>query len=453
MCTMKTQIIPVYAANLKTRIDRKENIILQFENKKEFCLNVIPAIDKYKTGAFGLWKTIQHIIKYEINKKEDYFVFCEDDHDFTEHYSPDLLLNCIEKAKLLDADILSGGVSWFQTGIQITENLFWIEKFSGLQFVIIFKKIYKKILNAHFSYNDVADYKISSLTDNKFVIYPYISTQKEFGYSDITMNNNEKGHVSQLFRNASNNFSLLRKIRNYYCFNSQKENSEGNSDFIIPTYIINTNARKGSVMKIYKEFANKSEFEIHVVEASKNNLNEVNLWSSIVEIIEMAIKNDDEVIIICKNNHTFTKYYERDVLIRNILDAYEIGADILSGNIGDFHNAVSITPNIYWVDRIGCSSFFVIYSKFFKKISNTHFSVNNTVDEIISTMTINKMVLYPFISDQKNPRISRALTTDNEFNCILLQSNKCTSERLRMHQKIYEKYLPHLFRGKLGTTI
>ena len=102
-----------------------------------FKIHIVPAI-QHKTGAFGLWKTFLSIVAKERQNDSPYFVFCEDDHVFTEAYTDDFIMRRIEEADSLKADILSGGVSWFETAIQIKENLFWLEKFNGMQFTIIY---------------------------------------------------------------------------------------------------------------------------------------------------------------------------------------------------------------------------------------------------------------------------------------------------------------------------
>lgn len=207
--------INVFTANLPNRMERRKHIAVQFEDKKFFFLKVTPAIS-CSIRAKSLWLTIQHIVKEKVNWQDDFFIFCEDDHQFTEHYSFNLLQQVIRESQALDADILCGGVSWFKTGVQISNNLFWVEKFSGLQFTVIFKKFYPKIVEADFTEHDAADYKISELTDQKFVIYPFISTQRDFGYSDVTVKNNEAGRVERLFEDTSERFELLKKVRGYY---------------------------------------------------------------------------------------------------------------------------------------------------------------------------------------------------------------------------------------------
>jgi glycosyl transferase family 25 len=209
--------VAVRCTNLIERVDRKNFIIDQFSNKEEFSLEVVDAI-RHPVGAYGIWQTLQRMLKDEAVAQEDYFILCQDDHQFTDFYSKDLLFSCIQDADDREADLLSGGVSSFKTGIQVCENLFWMEHFTGLQFTVIFKRFYEKILNATFNVaeDDAADVKLSSLTDRKFVIYPFISVQKEFGYSDVTARNGEQGYVTHLFAAYSQALGVLKNVKEFY---------------------------------------------------------------------------------------------------------------------------------------------------------------------------------------------------------------------------------------------
>ncbi|PTS97819.1 hypothetical protein DBR11_16345, partial [Pedobacter sp. HMWF019] len=60
------------------------------------------------------------------------------------------------------------------------------------------------------------DYKISYLAEKKFVIYPFISTQKEFGYSDVTTQNNIVGRVTKIFDDVIEKFSQLDQVSSFY---------------------------------------------------------------------------------------------------------------------------------------------------------------------------------------------------------------------------------------------
>ena len=208
-------ITNVYAVNLSHRLDRRKHILKQFSDKKEFDLTIVPAIEHPK-GTYGLWQTILQIVNIEFKKENEFFILCEDDHTFTEEYSLNLLSECIEKAKSLHADLLSGGYSWFDNGIQISDNLFWADRFNGMQFTVIFRKFYEAILNANFGEDVITDFSLSDITDRKFVIYPFISVQKEFGYSDVTPMNSESGHVDRIFKNSIERLNILHKVRSFY---------------------------------------------------------------------------------------------------------------------------------------------------------------------------------------------------------------------------------------------
>lgn len=148
--------------------------------------------------------------------KADFLLICEDDHQFTADYSSQLLFAAIAEAREKGADVLCGGVSWFNNAVQISNNLYWVEKFSGLQFTIIFRKFIQSILNATFNEFEAADYKISDLMVNKFFISPFISTQKDYGYSGVTPKNNLAGRVSKLFDECIERVNVLNKITRHY---------------------------------------------------------------------------------------------------------------------------------------------------------------------------------------------------------------------------------------------
>lgn len=118
----------------------------------------------------------------------------------------------------MGADLLSGGVSWMRDSLQVRENLFWIERFTGMQFTVVFKRFYDKILAIKYDENQkyVTDSFLSMLSDSIFVMHPYISVQKEFGYSDVTEKNNKEGYVQSLFERTDKTLCILKKVRNHY---------------------------------------------------------------------------------------------------------------------------------------------------------------------------------------------------------------------------------------------
>jgi hypothetical protein len=136
------QPIPTYVINLKERADRLEHVKRQFQGRKEFELHIVEAI-KHKIGAIGLWETMKHILRDLENSSSDYVILCEDDHLFTEAYNSADLFVVLNKAIELNADILLGGPSWVNGTLPVSENIFWVEKFTGTQFTIVFRKFFK----------------------------------------------------------------------------------------------------------------------------------------------------------------------------------------------------------------------------------------------------------------------------------------------------------------------
>ncbi len=208
-------LINVYVPNLPQREDRKTSILQQFEGKKLYDVNIITPVS-HPIASTSLWLTFVDAVRKEAASKTDCFIFCEDDHIFTEDYSDELLEHCIEEAKSLNADILSGGFSWYEMPVQVTGNLFWVKNFTGMQFTVVFGKFYSTILNSDIEGRHTLDLYVSTLSDDILVVSPYISVQKEFGYSDVTTKNNVQGHVDTLFEKSGTTLNILRKVRNTF---------------------------------------------------------------------------------------------------------------------------------------------------------------------------------------------------------------------------------------------
>ena len=209
--------INVYIPNLPQRTERRASIIEQFDGRDLFNINIVcPESDK--TASNSLWRTFYQIVQKEKENGSVFFIFCEDDHVFTDAYSDAFLLDRIKEADEMGADLLSGGVSWMRDSLQVREHLFWIERFNGMQFTVVFKRFYDKILATEYveSQKYVTVSFLSSLSNSIFVMHPYMSVQKEFGYSDVTEKNNEKGYVQSLFEKTDKTLKILKKVRNHY---------------------------------------------------------------------------------------------------------------------------------------------------------------------------------------------------------------------------------------------
>ena len=210
--------IPVYVINLENRTDRLQHIKGQFNGKTEFELNIIKAC-KHENGALGLWLSITNVIKLALEKEEDVIIICEDDHQFTESYSCKMLIDSIIEADQHGANILIGGIGGYKNAVPLANALCWVDNFWSTQFLVIYKRFFHKILDEPFTeVHDTADGKFSEMTSNKMVIFPFISVQKDFGYSDISeVAKNHRGlSTEELFKHADSKLKKLYAARDFY---------------------------------------------------------------------------------------------------------------------------------------------------------------------------------------------------------------------------------------------
>ena len=213
---MSRKCINVYVPNLPVRTDRRESIEHQFADKPVFQLQLMTPVPD-KKGYISLWRTFFSAVRREYEKGSDYFIFCEDDHMFTASYDEVKLFSQIAEAQAMESDLLMGGISWMRDVLQVRDDLFWVSAFNGMQFTIVFRRFFENILATEQSgYDHVTDHYLSTLTESMFVIYPFISVQKDFGYSDATPTNNKAGYVRSLFVSTSERLRILDKVRKYY---------------------------------------------------------------------------------------------------------------------------------------------------------------------------------------------------------------------------------------------
>jgi len=204
--------IPTYVINLKKRVDRLEHLKNEFKNRSEFDLRIIEACS-HKIGAVGLWNSIRKIIELASANGEEVIIICEDDHIFTEHYSKQTLLEYLIRCHVDGVELLCGGIGDFVNAVPRDENRFWIDNFISTQFLVIYQSLFEKILNEPFDESVTADGMFSKITWNKMVCFPFISVQKEFGYSDATLYYNQDNEAVELcFRSATEKFKKVQSV-------------------------------------------------------------------------------------------------------------------------------------------------------------------------------------------------------------------------------------------------
>lgn len=399
-----SRILPVFAVNLKSRTDRNKHIRQVFSDRPEFELTIVQA-EEHNIGAIGLWNTILKLIAKVEKAGYELIILCEDDHQFTKDYSPAVLFDRIDEAIRSDADVLLGGPSWFSGALQASPGLFWVDMFAGLQFTVIFRKFFTTILHADFGHEDAADFKIADISDNKYFIYPSISTQLEFGYSDATRKNNEPGRVDRLFDVSRRCATTLVEVGDYYRKMERPTTGGGNETFeniSIPTYIVHQPGRNDRLGHITGEFRGKPEFDIQLLEACPHSNPAISLFSTIKHIAGLAIANNDDVIAICEDDHQFTPHYSRTFFLQSIIEASNAGAEMISGGVGRIDQLFPVSQQLFWTSAVWHIQFVVLFKSVFRKILDE--SLDGIVEgkDIFMRLTSHKMLLAPFISTKKD---------------------------------------------------
>ncbi|WP_448698097.1 hypothetical protein ACFGVR_14845 [Mucilaginibacter sp. AW1-3] len=420
--------IETFIVNLPSRKDRKLNILKEFNFKPAFNIHVVEG-QQNPNGSLGLWNTLVQIVDIAIKRNLEYFLFCEDDHIFTEMYEKTDIFSFIEVAKIRKGDLLLGGVSYLTTAIELDANLFWIEKFHGLNFCIFFKQIFPSIKNYNFREKDSADIVLSKLSKNKFLIFPYISVQKEFGYSDITQRNATPGKVTMLFRQSAATIDFLSNTSKTLTNISRRWQEPLNWPNI-PIYVLNDcEANQESYREMMRE--NGLDYRPSKIDSIRPKMSD---WKKIQLII--AESKTEDVIIISNLNHQFTTDYDKEYLKRTIKQAFTKNIDIISG--GDFysnHHIIPISDELYWVNSFSSSQFLIVLKSAFSKILASKNDFRDLA-EAITVTDLQSCIVFPFISTIKSMKASPT-SLDANHQYFAEQSFKRSSERFEMIRSAY----------------
>lgn len=414
--------VKCYAVHLPSRTDRYINLLCEFEYRDDLQLSIYPA-SEHSNGAVSLWLSIKEIIKKTYN--DDFFILCEDDHTFTSNYNTKLLYRCINEGEVLNADMISGGVSWFKTGIQISNDLFWVERFSGLQFTIIFKRFYDKILNAAFTGSDQADYKISTLSDKKFIIHPFISVQKDFGYSDITRKNNDERRVERLFSEAAERLNLLQQVKDFYRKKSSVVSKEDMPDkFFLPLYMI-------SDFQDLLPNGAEEQFTIIRQPITPSGNQTFDQWACLCNCINAAQLNEDDFFAVSFNSFELTCAFNKARFADTIITANEYNCEMILGDITRFNHAMPVNEHLFWIDSFSYSSFILLFAGIYQKIlTNPPEEDEPDIYSYLSYLTSNKMSLYPFI-------VKAGRSRNEIINKVIFLEQR---EQLAVYQQVFTKY-------------
>jgi hypothetical protein len=394
--------IPVFVINLKKRVDRREHILTQFDGRSEFDIHLTEPLP-HILATKSLWLTIQYIIQKSITAGYEFVVICEDDHCFTTQYTAARFYENIAAANSFNCDILCGGVNSVKSTFSLSPGLYWMEQFTGLQFTVVFRRFFSAILELPFNdAEDCADIAISNTAKCKALLYPFISVQKEFGYSDVTTANNKPGFMGELFAQSAERIVNLSKVAGFYADAKVSLPDEQDHEGIyIPTYVLHDPDNAHHLKNIYTQFDPRPEFDIKLIRRSAGT----DTLSLIKTIVKKALLNDDDIIIIATDTIHFNINYNKSLFINNIMQAHQSGATLLLCDTFGFDSAVFIAPGIAWVNSFSGANMMILFRPFFDSILSAPIDSPPDGSDKLSALTSHKMIMHPFMV-QPEPRLA-----------------------------------------------
>lgn len=175
---MKRTIFKTYILCKDSSYEELDHVQEQFSLKPEFDIVLLRDYDS-RNGA------LMSVLKQAMEYDHDLIIVCEKFHDFPPTYKSNYLIKNITHANNMNANILLGGAIGFVDYVKINKSFYWIDFFSGTTFVVIFKRIYEKLLLSLKKHTSAPiEEIISKIDNNTLLMYPFISFPRNFWNSE-----------------------------------------------------------------------------------------------------------------------------------------------------------------------------------------------------------------------------------------------------------------------------
>jgi len=115
------------------------------------------------------------------------------------------------------------------------------------------------------------------------------------------------------------------------------------------------------------------------------------------QIIQDAQKNDEGLIAICSPDFSLSYTFEKKCFFRNIFKCYSLGCDLLYGSLNTTEQIMPIGDHLFWLKSSGSTKCVIIFKSLYKTILDYNIEEDISWETVISNISNNKMVIYPFI--------------------------------------------------------
>lgn len=169
----------------------------------------------------------------------------------------------------------------------------------------------------------------------------------------------------------------------------------------IKTFVINLEERTDRKAHALTQFALHPEFDLTIVKATQDPVGSWGLWLTIKKIITTAKQQQLDTIIICEDDHTFTKAYDKKAFFGLVENLKTKKADILLGGASWFDVVHPVASNCFWIKNFNGLQFTVIFKHFYDTVLAMKLEKGENADICMAASTNRSFVCYPYISVQQ----------------------------------------------------
>lgn len=153
------------------------NLNKEFQGRTEFEIHPV-------SGSWD-WNNLRHVIEQVCRKDEDdAIVVCHEGHHFTGDYQTCSFMGALLESSELGTDMLLGGCRVFGNLVPVSNRLYWVNKFEGSNFFVLFRRSFQPLLDISPNDDENLDEILSRGLSNKLLISPFISSNGAKGRAD-----------------------------------------------------------------------------------------------------------------------------------------------------------------------------------------------------------------------------------------------------------------------------
>lgn len=203
-------------------------------------------------------------------------------------------------------------------------------------------------------------------------------------------------------------------------------------DFPIPVFLLKSADNKDRLECILNQFNEKAEFEIISTELLEYTVKNIRL------IGQVCLAQEREYIVLCRGDHVFTPTFSSEKLSEITISMKNKKIDLVLGGLGGFETIVPIGENLIWIDWFAYSTMMIISKSICHKIINNKFQEARLDQDLLSTVTINKAVISPYISVPRE--YSETVYINGQGYCRLNELYAKSEDRVKINAMAFTRF-------------